>query len=259
MPFPAPGFFTANPTGGEGLQALDDLVARARQQIGADGVEDRTIASGGIVPTAGSVRLFGEAASADTLTTVDLVNFADGQLLELRIGDANQPVTVQHAASPAAGEIELVGGLDLVLNDLSQRLVLQVDGTKLVEWARFGRELGTTVDAGDYEGAWGPGTPGAHFWKDTGGTVQLFNFAAHPSVSGSSSNIFTLPPGYRPASSVVGRFPVHVRLGGVTDTEINFVRVNGALGFVGWERPVSIVTPIAIVIDMSAVRFRAEG
>lgn len=254
MGFPAAGFFTGNPTWGEGLQGLDDVVARARQQIGADGVDDETIASGAIVPTTGSVRLFGQGGAADTLSTIDPVNFEDGQLLELRIGDENQPITVAHAASPAAGEIQLSGGMALGVNDLSQRLVLQLDGTVWREWARFGREKVHAVDdPGEpgFEGTWGAGFIAPRFWKTGDSQVTLSGVGVRPSSG--VSEIFQLPVGYRPLNPV--SVPVFLDVGGAPLVGTVDVQADGfvLLAFVPGG-----AGSAAVAVDLSAVSFRAD-
>lgn len=219
MPWPAPGFFTGFATQGQLRQALDDLLARSRAQIGADGVENATIAGGAIAPSKGSVRLYGEGATADTLVSLDVAAYDEGQLVELRIGDVNQPVTVQHAASPAAGQFALRAGLSLELNALQQRLVIQRSGTSWVEWARDGLEQDDVVGVDTpFAFGWVSEPGNMTYYKDSDGIVHVSGFAM---VQLPNQTMFTLKAGYRPA--VDRFFPAYS-----TSPAVDVVRVTPA-------------------------------
>lgn len=248
MPWPAPGFFTGFATQGQLRQALDDLLARSRAQIGADGVENATIASGAIAPSKGSVRLYGEGAAADTLVSLDVAAYDEGQLVELRIGDVNQPVTIQHASSPASGQFSLLGGIDYQATALGQRIVVQRTGSYWLEWSREGRPAALAFSFGSGWSAVGS----ASYRKDETGEVQLAGLVTHAGPS-DSSVVATLAAGFRPLSS--SKWPLPALIG--STRVVAQVQIL-ATGEVTFENVPAGAPGAAVVLYLDAVRFRAE-
>jgi hypothetical protein len=262
MPWPAAGFFTGYATQGQLRQALDDLLDRSRSQIGADGVVNATLnASGGVTGTSrGSLRLYGFGAAADTLVSIDTANYADGQVIELRIGDTAQPIEVEHAAAPTAGRIQLAGGINWGLRGLSQRLAIERTGTYWTETERRGSEPDRLVGTGGGNPAflsdWSAGSGSLAFWKDETGAVRLEGIASKATAVSAASPIFAMPVGYRPSGAKTIVRPTWA-LNGSTQ-ELHRIVVSPGTGFVQWT-PATIATLAAGTVVSFALSYRGEG
>lgn len=260
MAWPASGFFTGFATQGQLRQALDDQLERARAQVGADGVANATIASGAITGTSkGSLRVYGQGAAADDLVSLDTALYSEGQIVELRIGDVNQPITVKHNAAPGAGQFSLVAGIDYVGNALEQRIALERTGTYWTETERRGREKTHQFGAAGeptFTAAFANGTAPLTFWKDPDGVVNLegeVSVVSDRTVGGHFISATHLPAGWRPASGMV--VPVDSSLTASIPVLRFLVETNGRLSV---DVRVNTLTAGAVVY-LNGIRFRAAN
>ncbi|RIL07485.1 MAG: hypothetical protein DCC71_02895 [Proteobacteria bacterium] len=252
MPWPAAGFFTGFATQGQLRQALDDLLERARAQVGADGVANATLASDAVTGTsAGSLRLYGQGATADDLASLATANYAEGQIVELRIGDVGQPITVKHAGSPGAGQFVTRNGLDYVLGALEQRIAFERTGAYWTETERRGKEASGLVSS--YGSGW-TALPGARAELDETGEVVLTGAHVHTALAAATSTILTLRAGCRP--SATRHFTVTAQVDGVVEVLDVQVATNGAVQVV---RAAGAPPSVAVTVWLDPVRFRAEG
>lgn len=136
---PTKGVFTNTATtNAQAKQAQDDMLAQLHATPGMKAEETLTMASGAVTPTGGMASIDTEAAAvADDLTTIVTTNIEDGGSIWIRGANPAHVVTVKHATDPAAGEIRLAGGADLVLNDTSIWLMLKRTGSSWEEVGRF--------------------------------------------------------------------------------------------------------------------------
>jgi len=260
MAWPAAGFFTGFATQGQLRQALDDLLRQSRSQIGADGIANVTLNSSGAATgqSNGTLKIYGYASSADDMQSLEPSAYSDGQTVELRLGDVNQPITIKHQTSPGTGQFSVSGGVDLALNAVEQSVEFRRSGSAWYERVRSGREKVHLVGGSGepaFAGSWTNGSPSVGFWRDGSGVVQIVGGAFISSLSATVSTIFTLPVGYRPAGTMI--FPVFATVG--TTDEIDCISVQ-ASGIVAWDR-VSLTVPSAqaVQLDLSPVSFRAAA
>ena len=234
---------------GELRQRMQDQLLATKQLIGAVGIEDVTIASGSITPTRGTVRMLYQGTAVDDLVSIVTTNLPDGSLLLLSIKDEGYAITVKHGTG--AGNTSLTGGIDFVMNKLTQRILLQRMGTLWNEVLRSGRALGLTPT---YESGWSAYSGFSVSVDELGdvafrGAIQGTTIATEPVL------MATMGAGNRPASTLY--FPVYCLVGGVPESA--YVSISAA-GEVWWYRySGSAPSTETIRVYMSSVRFQANG
>lgn len=137
--FPAAGALSDNDATVAELKAgLEATVAAAKQLPGGSARTTLTIASGAVLPISALHLVDTEAAAAaDDLTNITQTNLPEGSLLVLACVDAARVVTLKHAAG-GAGQMVLLGGADVALNNPANAIILQRIGTDWLERARWG-------------------------------------------------------------------------------------------------------------------------
>lgn len=128
--FPAANYLTnVARQEGEMQTGFENWLAATKQLPGGLAETSLTIATGSITPTrfAHSVDTEG-AGAADDLTNIDNTNLPDGALLLLHSVSAARVVTVKHAAG-GTGQISLIDGADIVLDDPKIQILLKRNGT----------------------------------------------------------------------------------------------------------------------------------
>lgn len=126
-------------------QSLVEVVRNVIAEMPGGGVEVQlTIGAASadtITPAQGAARLIKVetegGAAADDLKNIAQTEVPDGALLLLRCTNAAHVVTVKNAAG-GTGQINLLDGVDAVLDDLAKYLLLKRNGSVFDEVARFG-------------------------------------------------------------------------------------------------------------------------
>jgi len=117
--------------------------AKGDTDLGGSAESSLTIASGAITPTAGCHNIDTEGgAASDDLTNIITTNLQDGRLLLLRSASALRVITVKHNAG-GAGQIALTAGIDLILSDPTEFILLKRTGAN---WEQvFTSQLGSDI------------------------------------------------------------------------------------------------------------------
>lgn len=107
-----------------------DRARMKKQRMGP--ADSYTIASGVAAPLRSSVKLDGEGAAADDLTTITVGTvWAEGDIIYVGSVSSARDITLKDNT----GNLRLAGG-DFILSDVNDRIVLQCDGTNWVELSR---------------------------------------------------------------------------------------------------------------------------
>jgi len=130
---PAEGFFNDGPDTGPAQQALDDMLAVAKELPGGSAVTELTIASGSVTPTGAShtIDTEGDAAS-DDLTNIALTNHPEGRIVKISPANTNRAVVVKHAAG-GDGQVYLIDAIDWSMAATNKALWLERRGTAWYE------------------------------------------------------------------------------------------------------------------------------
>ncbi|MEW6263390.1 MAG: phage tail protein [Thermodesulfobacteriota bacterium] len=127
--FPAANYMTDSArTEGEFKTGLESILAGIKELLGGAAESTLTIASGSVTPTAAvhSVDTEGAVAS-DDLTNISQTNHPDGRLLLIRCVSASRAVVLKHSAG-GIGQLSLIGGADLTLNNVGYWIMLKRTG-----------------------------------------------------------------------------------------------------------------------------------
>lgn len=142
--FPGSGVISAALTEGELKGYHEADLAAAKQLPGAQPLAALIIAAGSITPVQSAHSVDTEAAAAaDDLTHLAQTVLPEGSIVTLRVADAARVVTVKHGGG-GVGQILLVNGADLILNNATIRLWLERDG---VNWRETHRSYGSAAAA----------------------------------------------------------------------------------------------------------------
>ena len=106
-------------------------------QIEIGSTETVTLSTGVATVSASEkyVFLLGEESTTDTLTSISQSEATTGDQLVLQISSESAPITLTHATG--SNQPNLTGGVDWIMADLDDVLIVQHDGTGWAEIARF--------------------------------------------------------------------------------------------------------------------------
>jgi hypothetical protein len=151
MGLPAASTFVLGMDGDTLTTALEDLLAGIKELLGAQAETELTISSGSVTAARAMHTIDTESdAAADDLTNIAISGLGTTTLLLIRAEDAARKVTLKHE-SGGAGQLSLAQGQDLVLDAITQYVLLWLDTgaspTTCREVARWGFAAAQTVEA----------------------------------------------------------------------------------------------------------------
>jgi hypothetical protein len=202
MDIPASGatntFLDSAQTQGQGRAALDQILQVLEQGFGlTQGEEELTVAAGTLspAPTRQMMRLTHGAGSAD-LSSIQQASIPEGRLIHVRIKNAANVVVLKHGAG--AQQLSMANGVDYALSLTTMGVVFQRRGTIWSEvWRAATPGLLTTATL---SGTWAHSGGNSLRYRTVGLWCYVFGAVTNSSAISSSSTLFTLPAGFRPAT-----------------------------------------------------------